>query len=207
MIAGRIGPNAIIQTAAALADRVGAVRADAIVWRAVGRHLDQMPTALVDEAEVIALVHELRETMSPEARAAVLRDAGRRTAEYLLAHRIPRSVRWVLHRMPSALALRLLLLAVARHSWTFAGTAEVRVSLRAPITLALARCPMCRGLRSATPCCDFYVGTLQHLVRRLVAPDATVDEVACAASGAPACVIRLARPVARRRRFGLSAER
>lgn len=191
MIAGRIGPNAIIQTAAALERRVGWARADAILWRAVGRHLDEMPDQMVDEAEVIALIHELRETMGSVERAAVLREAGRRTADYLIAHRIPRPAQWLMRLVPRAVGLRLLLAGIARHTWTFAGTARVRIETGDPTTMSLSHCPMCRGMQSAAPCCDYYVGTLEHLLQRLISPDAVVEEVACEAAGAAACVMRL----------------
>lgn len=187
---GRIGPNAIIQTVAVLVERVGRGCAAEILHRATGRALETMPEAMVDEAEVIALVQEVRASLPDAEWAEVFRAAGARTAEYLLAHRIPRLAQGLMRLLPTRLALRVLLSAIARHTWTFAGSARVTIDLRLPATMTLADCPMCRGVRAEGPCCHFYVGTLAHLARRLVAPGTAVREVSCRAAGAPACVIR-----------------
>lgn len=189
--AARIGPNAIIQTAAALRARVGDRRARALVQGATGRGLDAMPTAMVDEAEVNALVRALRADLDPALFEAVLRDAGARTAEYLLAHRIPRAAQALMRALPADAALRLLLAGILRHTWTFAGTATVRVVRAGGVSLELRRCPMCRGLTAPGPLCHFYAGTLERLLRRLVSPRAVAVELACEAAGADRCAFAL----------------
>ena len=45
-----------------------------------------------------------------------------RTGDYLLAHRIPKPVQALLKRLPAPLAARVLLAAITRHAWTFAGS-------------------------------------------------------------------------------------
>lgn len=193
-VAGRIGPNAIIQTAAALRERVGDPRALALVQGATGYALDAMPTEMVDEAEVNRLVRRLRAELDPALFEAVLRDSGVRTAEYLMANRIPRPVQWLMALLPAPLALRVLLAGIMRHAWTFAGTA--RVTLVRPAgeatRMVIAHCPMCRDLEAHTPACHFYAGTLEHLLVRLVTPRARVRELTCEALGAPACEFKLA---------------
>jgi hypothetical protein len=80
-----------------------------------------------------------------EVAAEVARSAGRRTADYLLAHRIPKPVQALLKALPARLAARVLLSAIARHAWTFAGSGVFSAS-----TGARAR-PSC--WRSATTRC------------------------------------------------------
>jgi divinyl protochlorophyllide a 8-vinyl-reductase len=192
-VAGRIGPNAIIQTAAALRARVGDSRSRTLVHGATGRALEAMPAEMVDEAEVNQLVHALRHDLDPALFEAVLRDAGARTAAYLMAHRIPRPVQWLMRVLPAPLALRVLFAGIMRHTWTFAGTAAVTLERRPgePLRLVMRHCPMCRDLRASTPACHFYAGTLGTLLARLVTPRAEVVEVACEATGAPACEFAL----------------
>lgn len=188
-ITGRIGPNAIIQTAAALRERVGDGRATALMQGATGRTFDAMPDDMVEEAEVIQLVHALQGDLDPALFEAVMRDAGRRTADYLIAHRIPRVAQRLMRILPAPLALRVLLQGIMRHTWTFAGTARVSLLRRGgrPPLLVLERCPMCRGLHATTPSCHFYAATLERLLQQLVSPNASVVELACAAMGARGC--------------------
>lgn len=183
----RIGPNAIIQTAAALQDRVGWIRAEWTLRRATGRALTDMPEAMVEEDEVNRLMRAVREDLGPALAADVLRDAGERTAEYLIAHRIPSAARRLMRILPHRVALRALLAGIMRHTWTFAGAATVEVEHGEPARLRLRHCPICRGARSAAPSCDFYAATIQRLVRRLISPAARVEESACEAMGAAAC--------------------
>jgi divinyl protochlorophyllide a 8-vinyl-reductase len=93
-LASRIGPNALIQAAAALD---AALPADAVddIFAAAGltRYRSTPPARMVAEAEVAALHRVLRERLDPAPLAAVMRSAGRRTGDYLLAHRIPRRPR------------------------------------------------------------------------------------------------------------------
>lgn len=192
-VAGRIGPNAIIQTAAALRARVGDARALTLVHGATGRSLSEMPSEMVDEAEVNRLVQMLRADLDPAIFEAVLRDAGKRTADYLIAHRIPRFVQHLMRVLPAPLALRVLLAGIMRHTWTFAGTADVCLERSAgePLRLVLTHCPMCREMHASEPACHFYAGTLERLLRQLVTPHARVVEVACEAVGASACEFSL----------------
>lgn len=190
---GRIGPNAIIQTAVALRERVGVARADALVAAATGRALGTWPEAMVDESEVIRLVHAVHEDLDPALREAVMRDAGVRTAEYLLANRIPRAAQRVLRLLPGALSLRLLLLAISRHTWTFAGTAHVDIRYGATAALSMRGCPMCRGLCASAPDCHYVAATLEHLAQRLADAAYEVVETACEAQGGAACTFEFRR--------------
>lgn len=185
---GRIGPNAIIRVAEVLRAGRGEDVAVALFSRAgLLPYLTQPPEAMVDENEVTRLHQVLRESLGNLQAQQVARQAGTRTAEYLLAHRIPRAAQAVLKRLPPALAARALLSAIRGHAWTFAGSGIFRALAGHPVVLSIHRNPMCRGTRLAEPGCDFYAATFEHLFRVLVHPASKVVETHCEACGDTMC--------------------
>lgn len=193
---GRIGPNAITRVAEVLPPRVGSSATWQLFERAGLLHyLRRPPQQMVREDEVRALHGVLREQLGPEQAAEVARAAGRCTAEYLLKHRIPRPLQRVLRWLPAAAASRVLLSAITRHSWTFAGSGEFSARPapwwagpdRQPLRLTIRRNPLCRDLHSQAPACDYYSATFQRLFEALVHPGARVQEISCEACGDPAC--------------------
>lgn len=193
--AGLIGPNAITRVAQVLPAWRGTAWAEQLFERAgLLRHWRSPPQQMVHEEEVRALHAALREALPADEAAAVSRAAGRATADYLLGHRIPRAVQRVLKRLPAPLAARVLLKAIAQHAWTFAGSGEFSVIWpawrsegAAQVVLQIRHNPLCRGLHSGVPACDYYAATFERLVRVLVRPDAQVLETACEACGDDAC--------------------
>jgi divinyl protochlorophyllide a 8-vinyl-reductase len=186
--AARIGPNAIIQVAAALVQHVGAVEANAVMVASTWS-LQRLPTAMVEEREVAALMRAVAERFPGELGHRIVCDGGVRTADYLLRARIPAMAQWVLARLPARLALRILLAAIARHAWTFAGSARFIVAREGTgrMSFALGGCPVCRGRGAIVPQCAYYAATVERLVRVLISPVATVHEVQCEAMGDAAC--------------------
>jgi divinyl protochlorophyllide a 8-vinyl-reductase len=185
---GRIGPNAIIRVAEVLRAGRGEDVAVALFSRAgLLPYLTQPPEAMVDENEVTRLHQVLRESLGNLQAQQVARQAGTRTAEYLLAHRIPRAAQAVLKRLPPALAARALLSAIRGHAWTFAGSGIFRALAGHPVVLSIHCNPMCRGTRLAEPGCDFYAATFEHLFRALVHPASKVVETHCEACGDTMC--------------------
>lgn len=189
---GRIGPNAITRVAEVLPPMVGSSATRALFEQAgLLRHLLSPPEAMVDEEDVRRLHAALRESLGAHTAASVARRAGERTADYLLAHRIPAAAQAVLRALPAGAAARLLLRAVARHAWTFAGSGEFSFTVGRPVVLTLRHNPLCRGLRSQTPACDYYAAVFERLFRALVHRHVQVREVACEACGDGACVFEL----------------
>jgi divinyl protochlorophyllide a 8-vinyl-reductase len=190
-LSGRIGPNAIIRVADALPAFIGSHAARALFERAgLAAYLHQPPEHMVDEAEVRRLHGELRRSLGSELAADVARSAGRRTADYLLANRIPKAVQTLLKAMPARLAAFVLLSAVRRHAWTFAGSGSFRARTGrpgSPVVLAIRDNPLCRDLRAEAPACDFYAATFERLFQVLVQRRARVVEVACEACGDDEC--------------------
>ena len=188
--AARIGPNAVLRLAEALRALAGEAAAERVFERAGQlRHLRVPPTAMVDEREVAALYAALRAEPDGALVHGAAREAGTRTALYLLAHRIPRPVQVLLRRLPPALASRLLLLGIGGHAWTFAGSARFGcVPIRRGVRLTLTGNPLCRGVVADEPVCGFYAATFERLYQELVSRRAKVREVACEAAGSAACV-------------------
>ncbi len=186
----RIGPNAIIRVAEALEARFGSA-AEVFADAGLVHHLTTPPTRMVDERDVIALQQALRLRLGLTEARAVSFDAGLRTGDYLLAHRIPRLAQWVLRLLPPGPASRMLLKAVGKHAWTFSGSGEFSFTAGRPVRVSIAGCPICRGSQATEPVCDFYTGTFERLFRTLVSRHTGVREVACQAQGASACVFEM----------------
>jgi divinyl protochlorophyllide a 8-vinyl-reductase len=189
---GRIGPNAIIRTIEAMTERIGPLGAGELL-RAAGleRYRTSEPGEMVPEAEVTALYRAMRTVLGERETRLTAYLAGRKTAEYLLANRIPRPVQAVLTRLPAVLAATPLLAAILQHTWTFAGSGSVKLDVGRELRIRIESCPICREATATAPACGFYAGTFETLFRRLVAPYAYVDEVACAALGQSACTFAL----------------
>lgn len=190
--AGVVGPNAILQTVASLRAHSGDTLAARALQLATGRTLATLPEHPVDEREAAALMHAVRARCGDEAED-VLRDAGRRTGDYLLRHRIPGAAQRVLWLLPAAIASWLLWRAASRHAWTFAGSGrfsyDVRWSLRSGtrVELRVADSPLCRSYRAPAPQCAYYAGAFERLQRAVVGDGFRVREVECAASGGAVC--------------------
>ncbi len=186
--AARIGPNAITRVAQALTHQRGAaVTAQLFGLAGLGAYLEQPPQQMVDEDEARRLHGLLRSLLGDEAAGRVAREAGAATADYLLAHRIPQAVQRLLRALPAPLAARVLLRAITRHAWTFAGSGRFEAVAGRPVRLTIRDNPLCRGLHSVAPACDYYAATFERLSRVLVHRHARVAEVSCEARGDDAC--------------------
>lgn len=166
---GRIGPNAVTQIGDALERRVG-LAIGAQVYRAAGL-LDYWidpPTTMIPEAAPARLVEALFATL-PQAQArAMLAEAGRETADYVIANRIPAIARKAFALSPSWLAARLLLKAIAKHAWTFAGSGAVTTTVGAPHRIEIADNPF------ATPDGLWHSEVFERMFRVLVSRGAVV---------------------------------
>lgn len=186
--AGQIGPNAITRVAEVLRVRLGGTGAREVFTRAgLAHYLASPPEHMVDEADVLRLHHTLRDLLGTGAALQVAQAAGTRTADYLLAHRIPRPVQRLLRALPAVAASPVLLAAIRRNAWTFAGSGRFTARAGFPVRLAIVDNPLCRGEHSDVPLCSFYAATFERLFQVLVHPRAQVTETACEACGDDAC--------------------
>lgn len=191
-VAGRIGPNAIIRVAEALQHQLGrSLTTELFAAAGLAAYLDTPPTTMVDEAEARRLHGLLRSELGDRVAAAVSREAGVATANYLLAHRIPKPVQALLKWLPASLACRVLLAAITRHAWTFAGSGRFEAVAGRPTQLTIRGNPLCQGQRSDHPVCDYYAATFERLFRVLVHRNTRVAEISCEARGDDACRFEL----------------
>lgn len=190
---GRVGPNAITRVAEALSGLRGEAET-AIVFAAAGLapHLADPPAAMVPEDDVARLHRALHDRLGPVEAARIAREAGRLTGDYLLAHRIPAPAQRLLRLLPRPLAARILVAAIARHAWTFAGSGRFSYGFAGGgLDLTLEGSPVCRDLRTEAPACDYLAATFERVFAAMLGPEVRVVETACAAAGAPACRFRV----------------
>ena len=164
----RIGPNALIQTAIALRALEGEATAERIFAHAgLAQRLADPPVAMVPASEATALMSSLGACLPSSVASAVAVDGGRRTGDYLLAHRIPPLIKRLLRAAPRPFAAWALGRAITAHAWTFAGGARVRVHYRGGVVIDIddEADPLTRAWRCAV---------LERLFGALVAPAARV---------------------------------
>jgi divinyl protochlorophyllide a 8-vinyl-reductase len=182
---GRIGPNAVLQLVPILERIGGRVLAEEIL---AGSGLDHLSAdaGMIDE-KAAAGVHRALRRQLPDLASSIAAEAGRRTADYILAHRIPARVQRLLKALPAGLASRLLARAIARHAWTFAGSGCFEVVRHSPPVFELHGNPLVRGERADACLCHWHTAVFERLFRALASPDATVRETVCAAQGRGVC--------------------
>ncbi|MFL9823713.1 bacteriochlorophyll 4-vinyl reductase [Rhodoplanes sp. SY1] len=188
----RIGPNAIIRMIEALREQVGEAETARLFGLAdLSHHLVHAPDHMVDERDVVAIHTVVRDVLGLAAARAAGRRAGELTADYLLANRIPQAIQPILKILPAGVSARILLGAIGKHSWTFAGSGVFTATAGHPVRFSIAGNPVCRGATADAPVCDYYGATFERLFRTLVHGHATVTETACEAMGAPACTFEI----------------
>ncbi|MFA8443506.1 bacteriochlorophyll 4-vinyl reductase [Yoonia sp.] len=180
---GLIGPNAILQLLPVL-ERAGGIDFRDQVMAAAGVFEAPGDDAMMPEAPA-ARMHQALRAIEPDMAPSLAWAAGERTAQYIMAHRIPKAAQVVLKLLPAALAGPILSKAIAQHAWTFAGSGTFR--LAGPLTFEIADNPIVRGEVSEEPLCHWHRAVFETLFRTLVDPRLRCEEQSCCAMGAPAC--------------------
>jgi divinyl protochlorophyllide a 8-vinyl-reductase len=170
-------------------ERRGEVNLCHAVLAEAGVQRPAQDAGMLPEADCAA-VHQALRRLTPEAEA-LLAEAGLATGDYILANRIPKLAQAMLRLLPGGLAAPVLTKAIAKHSWTFAGTGEFRVESSRPLVVSVAQNPLVAGWRTDTPQCVWHVSVFRRLYGRLVWPGVQVTEVACCACGDPGCRFEL----------------
>ena len=181
----RIGPNAVLQ----LLDVLAQDGDDALAGRllaAAGLVAPPSSHGMMPEAPAAAF-HQALRRQAPERAARLAARAGRGTADYILMHRIPLAAQRVLRLLPGVLAAPILVRAISRNAWTFAGSGEFRVVSTSPVVFQIADNPIVRGERADEPLCVWHAAVFTRLFAELVDPRAVAIETACCATGAHAC--------------------
>ncbi|MGZ6059647.1 MAG: bacteriochlorophyll 4-vinyl reductase [Myxococcaceae bacterium] len=182
----RIGPSAVLQTLRAVEELEPRSRA-AVESRAPMEPLEE---GMIPERVFVQLIRAVRDVLPRERAEAVLRRSGALTADDVRSHRIPAAIRATLAGLPAFLAMPLILQAIERHAWTFAGAGTFGSEGK---MLLLDGAPTARPESGppGTGCsCAYYEGAFEGLLR-LAAREVRVTEVACQASGAAKCQFRI----------------
>ena len=164
-----IGPNAIIQVAESIRSRLGPDKLGRVMHAAgLDRFINSPPAHMVSELDVASLHRAVAANVEPSLGVTIMAEAGHRTACYLLANRIPAPARLVLKALPAPLASRLLLKAIEKHAWTFAGSSTFRFDARHPVRISLAGSPMFATPQSRRLAASYFEATFETLFRELV---------------------------------------
>ena len=119
---------------------------------------------------------------------ATLAEAGRRTADYILANRIPGPAQALLKILPAGPAARILVRAIGANAWTFAGSSRFEAAVTGgQAVFTLKGNPLCAGETAAEPVCVWHAAVFQRLFQVLVSRRTRVTETQCEARGDDLC--------------------
>ncbi|MFY8040362.1 MAG: bacteriochlorophyll 4-vinyl reductase [Bosea sp. (in: a-proteobacteria)] len=185
---GRIGPNALIQAAAALRAHHGVPFCEQ-VFREAGlfQHPGSAPETMVHEAEVVRLHVALVRLLGAGEASAIAQDAGERTAVYLLKHRIPRFAQRVLSFLPALVGANILCRAIARHAWTFVGSGQFVAKRGDPLVLTIVGGPLGGPQEACASLCAYYAATLHGVMAGALARRVTSTFTLRTLDRLPAC--------------------
>lgn len=183
---GVVGPNAVLQLIETLHASEHGEDIHAVFNRAgLVHYLAHPPLAMVSEEHALRLFKAVGRELSEERAREVLDDAGRRTAQYVMANRIPGSVRSLLRVMPSFLATPLLCRAIKHHAWTFAGSGSCETSGIRRVKLDIKNNPL------AIPDCPWHSAVILTMFRSLADRSMQLQHSYCCARGDAFCRFEL----------------
>ena len=179
---GRVGPNAVIQLANALAEGLGPEAARQVFGAAGCAHLlEKPPGEMIDERIPAHLFKTLWRSLPDATALWIAEDAGRRTGAYIVENRIPGIAKGVLRLLPRSVAARLLTRAIARHAWTFAGSGACRTLPGDPVVIEIADNPI------VMPACVWHQSVIAALYGELDGGDVTVRPSRSCGAGSETC--------------------
>jgi divinyl protochlorophyllide a 8-vinyl-reductase len=185
---GKIGPNSIIQTVRALQDFYGQKKAVEILEQGGQGHvLTRELNEMIDEQDFIALAKMLYSQLGVDDTLPLLRRSGNLTGEYVLANRIPKPVQRLIKFLPLPLRLKVLLTAIGKSSWTFAGSGTYSFITRPRPLITINNSIIKQAVQAKKPVCSYYTGAFETLIKTLVSPRAVIEEVECLAGGSDKC--------------------
>lgn len=184
--AGRIGPNAIIQLIEPLrTDYDDGFCQHVFAQAGLAEFLRNPATDMVPEWTVSALFKVIRAELSAEQADKLLAQGGFGTAHYVMRHRIPALVRGLLKFLPATLSGPLLLKAISRNAWTFAGSGQFIARTGGVHQVSIGNNPI------ATPGCPWHRAVFTTLFREMVSPHTQVRHTQCLGQGDTLCVFEI----------------
>lgn len=164
-----IGPNAVLQSVTVMEERLGKAETRAIL---VDAQIHALPSGdhMIPEVQALRL-HRWLALHEPLGCFTIAEEAGSRTADYIIAHRIPKAAVWLLRHLPAWAAAPLLMAAIRKHAWTFigAGAFTPRGGWRFTIDRARAN----DAMMPPDSLFVWYAAVFTRLYRQLVAEDCT----------------------------------
>lgn len=188
MASAKIGPNSIIQTIRVMTESYGREHTEKLLHDERYPWGSELPTEMVNEEDFLLLVHVLVRSFGIEEARRILSKSGDYTAAYLLAHRIPKPMKWIFPLLPRSVRLNMLMSAIGKHAWTFAGSGRFQYIPGETPTFVIDDCITSRNITSEKPFCSFYEATFTGLLSALVDPQAQVEEKKCRVTGHSQCV-------------------
>jgi len=186
---GLMAPQVVLELIAVVLARLGQAAVDDLRLDAQVKRLPGLTEPVRED--IAARLHQSVKRLFPDQAVAMLREAGRATADALLATQQSVRAQAMLTGAPWPIAAWLLGRWARQHDWTFAGTGRFNV-LNA-LEWDIEDNPLVRGEAERDQVCHWHVGLFERLFQRLVSPDLECREMACAAAGAPACRFVIAR--------------
>lgn len=164
-----IGPNAVLKTVEVMEERLGHAKTAAILADA---QISRLPSGdhMIPEVEALRL-HRWLALHDPMGALVIAEEAGTRTADYIVARRIPRAAGRLLRRLPARAAAPLLMAAIRKHAWTFVGAGGFAAADAWHFTIdrSVAR----DTLPPSESLFVWYAAVFTRLYRELVAQDCT----------------------------------
>ena len=187
-----IGPNAIIQMIKTMEEDLGVRQTiDFFIDSKLSQYISHPLVGRVHEEDVCLIHQRLIETYGIEHAKRLSWQAGEKTADYLLKNRIPKLMGLILKHLPIKMSISILLRAISNHAWTFVGSGTFSYQVFKSITIYIESNPICKGIRSSEPVCDYYAGTFEGLFKSLIDTSIEVKEVGCEAQGDLSCSFRV----------------
>ncbi|GAA0756465.1 bacteriochlorophyll 4-vinyl reductase [Erythrobacter ramosus] len=164
-----IGPNAVLQAVAVMEERLGVAETAAILADA---QIERLPTGehMIPEVEALRL-HRWLAMHDPMGALVIAEESGARTADYIIANRIPRAAAWLLRHLPARFAAPLLMGAIRKHAWTFIGAGVF--TTEGAWRFAIDRSAADDSIPPPDSLFLWYAAVFTRLYRVLVAPDCT----------------------------------
>jgi divinyl protochlorophyllide a 8-vinyl-reductase len=161
-----IGPNAVLKAVEVMEERLGHAETQAILADA---QITRLPSGehMIPEVEALRL-HRWLALHDPMGAFVIAEEAGLRTADYIMANRIPRAVCWLLKRLPAALAAPMLMAAIRKHAWTFVGAGDFASDGAWAFTIDRSRAG--DSVPPPDSLFHWYAAVFTRLYRALVAP-------------------------------------
>ena len=162
-------------------ERLGATETAAILADA---QITRLPSGdhMIPEADALRL-HRWLALHDPMGAFVIAEESGARTADYIIANRIPRAACWLLRHLPAWAAAPLLMAAIRKHAWTFVGAGAFTAA--DGWHFAIDRSAADDSLPPPGSLFHWYAAVFTRLFRRLVAADCTCRMIEPAQDFAP----------------------